>query len=91
MRDTNIERELHAYLNEHVQLRGEQKQAIQAVMNGISPMLVVMGTGAGKSLIFMLQAYCSHGGTTIVVVPLVLLQDDLKVRCDDSGIEGIEQ
>jgi superfamily II DNA helicase RecQ len=86
MRDTNIQRELHTYMGQQAQFRGEQKQAIQAVMNGISPMLVVMGTGAGKSLIFMLPAFCSHGGTSIVVVPLVSLQDDLKVRCDKSGV-----
>jgi len=59
---------------------------MNAIMTGKSPILVVMGTGAGKSLLFMLPAYCVSGGTTIVVVPLVSLQGDLKRRCDESGI-----
>ena len=47
---------------------------------------MIMGTGAGKSLVFMLPAFCSSGGTSIVVVLLVLLQGDLKRRCNESGI-----
>jgi superfamily II DNA helicase RecQ len=49
-------------------------------------MLVVIGTEAGKSLIFMLLAFCSHRGTTIVVVLLVALQGNLKRRCNKSSI-----
>jgi superfamily II DNA helicase RecQ len=55
-------------------------------MSGRSPIFVVMGTSAGKSMIFMLPAFCSPGGTTVVVVPLTLLQGDLKRRCDESGV-----
>jgi superfamily II DNA helicase RecQ len=86
MRDTNIHHELQVYMRKKSEFRGEQEQAIQAVMNGESPILVVMGTGAGKSMIFMLPAFCSHGGTTIIVVPLVALQENLKDRCDKTGI-----
>ena len=53
--------------------RAEQQRAIQAVMNRSSPIFVVMGTSAGKSMVFMLPAFCSQGGTTIVVVPLTSL------------------
>jgi superfamily II DNA helicase RecQ len=59
---------------------------MQAVMNGRSPIFVVMATSAGKSMIFMLPAFCSPGGTTIVVVLLTSLQGDLKRRCDESGV-----
>lgn len=86
MRDINIHRELQSFMDEKTEFRGEQETAIQAVMHGHSPILVVMGTGAGKSMIFMLPAFCSDGGTTIVVVPLVSLQDNLKDRCDKKGI-----
>jgi superfamily II DNA helicase RecQ len=37
---------------------------------------------------FMLPAYCSPEGVTIVVVPLVALREDLHRRCQDSGIES---
>ena len=86
MRDTNIQRELQAYIGKNARFQGDQKHAIQSVINRISPILVVIGTRARKSLIFMLPAFCSHGGTTIVVVLLVALQGDLKRQCDKSGI-----
>jgi len=86
MQDANSQSELHTYIDQQAQFQEEQKQAIQAVMNGISPMLVMMGMGARKSLIFMLPAFCSYGGTSIIVIPLVPLQNDLKVRCNKSGV-----
>jgi superfamily II DNA helicase RecQ len=46
-----------------------------------SPIVVVMGTGGGKSLSFMLLAASCPGGMTVVVVLLVLLQGDLIERC----------
>lgn len=38
-----------------------------------SPIVVVMGTGGGKSLGFMLPAVSCPGGVIVVVVPLVSL------------------
>jgi len=86
MRNTEPQRALRAYMGDDGKFRGLQERAVQAVMNGCSPVLVVMGTGAGKSMVFMLPAFCGQGGTTIVVVPLTSLQDNLKDRCDKSGI-----
>lgn len=86
LREVNIQRELERYVKEGAQFRDEQQRAIQAVMNGSSPIFVVMATSAGKSMIFMLPAFCGQGGTTIVIVPLTSLQSDLKRRCDESGI-----
>jgi superfamily II DNA helicase RecQ len=51
-----------------------------------SPNLVIMGTGAGKSLLIILLAFSIYEGTAIVIVPLISLQDYLKRRCDDLGI-----
>ncbi|KAK3983813.1 hypothetical protein QBC44DRAFT_254286, partial [Cladorrhinum sp. PSN332] len=44
-----------------------------------SPVIVVMGTGGGKSILFILPARYS-GGLTVAVVPLVLLRSDIKDR-----------
>lgn len=45
-------------------------------------MLYVSGTGSGKSLIFLLPAFVESGQkTTVVVVPLVALMEDMKRRC----------
>ncbi|KAM7182564.1 hypothetical protein V8F33_014215 [Rhypophila sp. PSN 637] len=52
------------------QLRGSQKKVIQAIVRGESRIVQVAGTGEGKSLSFMLPAFCSPDGVTVVVVPL---------------------
>ncbi|KAK4456537.1 hypothetical protein QBC42DRAFT_190774, partial [Cladorrhinum samala] len=54
-----------------------------------SPVVVVMGTGGGKSILFMLPARCL-GGLMVVVVPLVLLRSDIKDRCDQLGIKCVK-
>jgi len=53
-------------------------------MQGHSPVAVVIGTGGGKSMIFMLLASCISRGTTIVVIPLVALQGDLQERYEKA-------
>jgi superfamily II DNA helicase RecQ len=66
--------------------RGKQEEALQAIMQRRLRVLVVMATGSGKSMLFMLPASISPDGVTVVVAPLTALQDDLQVRCDELGI-----
>ena len=61
--------------------RGSQKQAIEAIVAGKSPVVAVMPTGAGKSMLFMLPAWAEQGGTTVVVVPLISLQGHMIQQC----------
>ncbi|KAF2179198.1 P-loop containing nucleoside triphosphate hydrolase protein [Zopfia rhizophila CBS 207.26] len=84
----NVDEQLKALLGEQAQFRSVQKPAIQAIMRQKSPVVVIMGTGGGKSVLFMLPASCSRG-VTIVIVPLTLLRQDMKERCDRAGIECI--
>jgi len=70
--------------------RSVQQQAMEAIQAGNSPVVAVMPTGAGKSILFMLLAWVKPGGTTVVVVPLITLRGDMKRRCDEFGIECIE-
>ena len=72
--------------------RRVQQPAIQAILAGESPVVAVMPTGGGKSLLFMLLAFLGqrHSRTTIVVVPLVPFREDLKQRCEAKGILYIE-
>jgi hypothetical protein len=63
--------------NPKADFRGNQKDALDAVIRGFSPVLQITRTGGGKSLTFLLPSYCSTDGTTIVIVPFVALQDDL--------------
>ncbi|OCK86521.1 uncharacterized protein K441DRAFT_599367, partial [Cenococcum geophilum 1.58] len=51
-----------------------------------SLVIIVMGIGAGKSMLFILPASCSTG-VTVVVILLISLRDNLKNRCDKAGIK----
>ena len=69
----------------------EQEDGLRAVVNGISPLIVVLPTGGGKSLLYMLPAKLySFGYTSIVIVPYVSLLSDLLRRCQELGINAIE-
>lgn len=70
--------------------RGIQKKALKLIIAGTRRLMVIMGTGKGKSILFMLPAKVSQGGLTIVIVPLNALRDDMKRRCDEAGIESAE-
>ena len=61
-----------------------QEQSMYAVMTGQSPIVSIMATGEGKSMLFMLLAYCVNGGTTVVIIPLCSLQEDLERRCKEA-------
>jgi superfamily II DNA helicase RecQ len=46
-----------------------------------SPVVAIIGIGAGKSVLFILPASV-FSGVTIVVVPLVALQFNIKEQCN---------
>jgi superfamily II DNA helicase RecQ len=74
-----------------IQFRGVQGAAIDAIKRGDSRVVVVMPTGGGKSMLFMLPAWVGQrGGLTIVVVPLLALRSDLQRRCEAAGISCVE-
>jgi superfamily II DNA helicase RecQ len=55
-----------------------------------SSIVSVIATGEEKSLLFMLSAYCVSRETTVVIIPLCSLQDDLERRCKKSYIECVQ-
>ncbi|KAH1712271.1 hypothetical protein KXX60_006462 [Aspergillus fumigatus] len=62
---------------------------MRAIQQGESPVVAVMPTGGGKSMLFMVPVFTAPGGTTIVVVPLVALQADMMRRCQELGISCV--
>jgi superfamily II DNA helicase RecQ len=68
----------------------EQEQAMRAVINGQTPLVVVLPTGGGKSLLFTVPACLQDAGVTLVVVPYRALIEDLVMRITQSGIDCIE-
>ena len=97
LRRINVYDQLERLVGPQAQFRGVQEEAIKAITGGQSPILTVMGTGGGKSLLFMLPAACSaviagHGevSMTVVVIPMISLRADLKRRCEAVGITCAE-
>src|SRR5277367_6555500 len=86
----NIHRKLKELMGEKAEFRGLQEKTIHAIMTGQSPIVSIMATGQGKSLSFMLPAYCISGGTTVVIIPLCSLQEDLERRCKEARIECVQ-
>ena len=58
----------------HLYFRPHQEEVCQAVMAG-DDALVVMPTGAGKSLCYQLPGL-AHGGSALVISPLIALMED---------------
>ena len=52
--------------NEQAEFRGLQKSIMESIVGGQERILAIMPTGGGKSLLFMLPAFCEKGGVTIV-------------------------
>lgn len=86
LRGISIHEELERIYGDRAEFRGLQEPALRAIMKNKSPIVVIMGTGAGKSLLFMLPAKSVSAGTTVVITPLISLQDDLADRCRRAGI-----
>lgn len=76
-------------IDAHSKSREQQK----AVLHCVAPKsgaLVVLPTGAGKLLTFMLPAFIHKTKVMVVVVPPVALQLDLIKRCEETGIQACQ-
>jgi superfamily II DNA or RNA helicase len=75
-----------------VSFRSEtQKEALETIVEGgRRPLVVVMPTGGGKSLLFTAPACLDSTGVTIVVVPFRALINDLVDKAKKAGIDSTE-
>jgi superfamily II DNA helicase RecQ len=89
MRNTDIQASLERLQGKGAKFQGCQQPVIEAIMQQKSPVVAIMGTGMGKSLMFMLPALTSTG-VTVVVVPILALKSNLKDRCIKAGIDCVE-
>jgi len=91
LRSVDLQLQLEKLFGPGAQFKGLQEAALRAILRNESPILVVMGTGVGKSLLFMLPALIASkdSGTTIVIVPLTALQSSLQQRCQRAGIPSV--
>jgi hypothetical protein len=85
-----LEEARRLYKNEQLQWRcPEQEQAMRLVANNAPEVLLVLATGSGKSLTFMLGSSLPTARTTVLIVPLVLLRLDLLRRCQEMGLSPV--
>jgi hypothetical protein len=71
-------RKLHG---QQARFRGKQEEAVRKILAGHSPLVVVMGTGAGKTECMTVPAASGHGGTGLCITPYKRLNEDLLLRC----------
>jgi len=82
-------RNLAAILHERFRLpsfRPHQEAVCRAVLEG-HDVLLVMPTGAGKSLCYQLPGL-ARGGTTVVVSPLIALMEDQVGKLQELGLRA---
>ena len=82
-------RDLTALLRERFRLpsfRPHQEAACRAIVEG-RDVLLVMPTGAGKSLCYQLPGL-ARGGTTLVVSPLIALMEDQVAKLQKLGLRA---
>ena len=64
-----------------------QERAMVTVMSGSEQVDVVLGTGAGKSMLFMLPCVLPDASVTILILPLVSLCGDLLHQVRELAID----
>lgn len=82
-----------ALRREDVSFRSEEQgEALRTIVSGeqTTPLIVVLPTGGGKSLLFMAPACLDDPGVTIVVVPYRALLDNLVATAKKARIDCIE-
>jgi hypothetical protein len=85
--ETRIERALEkVHGSGSVWRSAEQKMAVSAIVEGVSPVVCILPTGGGKTTVIFVPALVNEGKTTVVMTPYVALADDLVERCKTLGI-----
>lgn len=62
-----------------------QRKAIRAIATNKNPtdqLILIAGTGHGKTMVYLVPASMPTAGTTIVVLPLVVLRSQLRNTCE---------
>ena len=74
--------------DDHAQFRTpQQEEAVRLAAAKETPLVAVLPTGGGKSLVFMVPAMLAGSGVTIVVAPYAELKRQLVTRCIDAGLD----
>lgn len=76
LKKADLATKLQQFLGKSARFRPQQLPILRAIIARTSPILAILPTGAGKSLLFQLPVFLDSIGTTIVIVPLLSLLED---------------
>ena len=82
----NIYKKLKELISKKAEFRRLQEKTIQAIITRQSLIVNIIAIRERKSLLFMLLAKSIGTKTTVVITPLVSLQNDLAGRCQKVGM-----
>ena len=64
----------------------KQQEMVETIASGLAEIVVVLATGEGKSLAFLVPICLPQAATTVVILPLVALKQDMVRRCQLAKI-----
>ena len=64
----------------------QQAEATRETLKRDSDLLVILPTGGGKTLVYLLPIFIERDMTTVVVVPFVALVDQVEEQCQKAGL-----
>ena len=71
------------------QARSNQMLALREIANCVTELLIVLATGGGKILLYVLHSLFPITYVTAVIIPLIALKQDLLRRCLKWQIEAM--
>jgi len=66
-----------------------QRESVEITVSGVSPLFVILPTGGGKTLSFMVAVKMKRSGVTVIVTPLIALGRDLVRRFKEVKVDTI--
>lgn len=73
-----------------LQFREGQRRGLEAlIVRPKEQVVLVLGTGSGKTLVFLVGAVLADAQTTILVIPSVALRGDIIRRCQKVGLQPL--
>lgn len=85
-----VARKLHSAPNMKFRAPGQRNGVIAIMGSQLAEQVVlILGTGSGKSLVFQVGAMVADARTTILILPAVVLRSDMLRRCQQVGIQPL--
>jgi len=78
--------EMKWMMKQDVSLRSAQGKALAAIQRGDRKIVIMMPTGASKSVLFMLPTAVRVRGVTIVIVLFVTLRHNMRAKGMKAGV-----